>query len=288
MPNAIRSSSRTFMLRVACGAVIAVAAVTGAAALMAAAVPGADSATEPTVLATATPTQTPLDGVSLSSLLTLPDESLVDGVEVGAFVRFTQAAAAVPVGPPPAAPIEAPVPARDAAPPPAPTATLARPAPLVPTSTPPPPPPPPPPPASSALNTAPMDGYAQALFDATNRRRQANGLAALRANANLVGIARIRSQDMAQYNYFAHTSPVSGDTAFSLMDIYGVPYGWAGENLAKNNYSQAETVAVADQALWDSPSHRENIMNPNFTDVGIALAIDASGMNYFTILFTGP
>ncbi len=133
-----------------------------------------------------------------------------------------------------------------------------------------------------------MDAYARALFEATNRRRASQGLPPLRENGQLNGIARIRSQDMADHNYFAHTSPITGDTAFSLMDAYGVPYAWAGENLAKNNYPDSECVAVADQALWDSPPHRENILNPHYTDVGIALVTDASGMHYFTIVFTGP
>lgn len=133
-----------------------------------------------------------------------------------------------------------------------------------------------------------MDPYARALFEATNRRRASQGLPPLRENGQLNGIARIRSQDMADHNYFAHTSPVTGDTAFSLMDTYGVPYAWAGENLAKNNYPDSECVAVADQALWDSPPHRENILNPHYTDVGIALVTDGTGMHYFTIVFTGP
>lgn len=133
-----------------------------------------------------------------------------------------------------------------------------------------------------------MDAYAQALFDDTNRRRASQNMPPLRANGELVGIARIRARDMADHNYFAHVSPVTGDNAFTLMDKYGVPYGWAGENLAKNNYPIAETEGVADVALWNSAPHRENILNPHYTDMGIALAVDPSGMNYFAIIFTGP
>ena len=145
-----------------------------------------------------------------------------------------------------------------------------------------------PPPQASGLDTSPMDAYAQALFDDTNRRRASQNMPPLRANGELVGIARIRSQDMADHNYFAHVSPITGDNAFTLMDKHGVPYGWAGENLAKNNYPIAETVGVADVALWNSAPHRENILNPHYTDMGIALVVDPSGMNYFTIIFTGP
>ena len=45
--------------------------------------------------------------------------------------------------------------------------------------------------------------------------------------------------------------------------------------------------AVADETLWNSPPHRENILGPNYTQMGVALATDASGMKYFTILFIG-
>jgi uncharacterized protein YkwD len=131
-----------------------------------------------------------------------------------------------------------------------------------------------------------MTAAEQALFDATNARRASAGLPPLRASAALVGIARIRSREMAAHNYFSHTSPVTGHTAFSLMAAYGVPYGWAGENLAKNNYPDGQTVAVADEALWNSPSHRANILGANYRQAGVALAVDAAGMKYFTIIFT--
>lgn len=133
-----------------------------------------------------------------------------------------------------------------------------------------------------------MNAQEQALFDATNARRASQGLPALRPNQNIVGVARIRSQDMATNNYFAHESPVTGDTAFSLMDAYGISYGWAGENLAMNNYPAGECASVADQALWGSPPHRENMLNANYTEMGIGFRVGADGMCYFTIIFQGP
>ncbi|MGH7622428.1 MAG: CAP domain-containing protein, partial [Gemmatimonadaceae bacterium] len=174
---------------------------------------------------------------------------------------------------------------------PAPTARVVI-APKAPAPPPPPPPPSPPPPpaapAPSGLDTSPMTALEQALFNDTNARRLANGLAALTVNPALVGLARVRSHDMADHNYFAHTSPVTGDTAFSLMDRYGVPYGWAGENLAKNNYPGAQCEAVAADALWNSPPHRENILGAHYTQMGVGFAVDGSGMAYFTVIFDGP
>jgi len=131
-----------------------------------------------------------------------------------------------------------------------------------------------------------MDAYSRVLFDATNARRASVGLPPLRENGYLNAIAHMRSQEMAEYNYFAHASPNTGKNVFDLMDDYGVPYGWAGENLAKNNYPDDQAVQVAEQALWDSPSHHANIVNPNYANVGIALVVDATGMKYFTIVFT--
>ena len=82
------------------------------------------------------------------------------------------------------------------------------------------------------------------------------------------------------------TYEVTGDTAFSLMDRYGIPYGWAGENLAENNYPLDQCEQVADDALWNSPPHRENILGPHYTQAGVGFAEDETGMVYFTVIFT--
>ena len=283
MPDELRPSilRRIDPMRImAVGASVAVA--TGVAAFMvfaAASVSGA-SAPQPGITTSAEAPK-PQPPASVQALMGLPPGvEIVDRQAINTAVRFAQIASygeALAQQRPLAAPVIAQAQPTVAAPPPtvspAPTAV---------------PEPPPAPSVGVGLDTSPMDGYEQALFDATNVRRVSQGLAPLRANGYLVGVARIRSQDMATNNYFAHTSPVTGDTAFSLMDAYGVPYDWAGENLAMNNYPAAECVGVADQALWDSPPHRENILNPNYTEMGIGLRVSPGGMYYFTILFTGP
>ena len=109
----------------------------------------------------------------------------------------------------------------------------------------------------------------------------------LSANGCAVYVAQLRSDDMAALGYFAHTSP-SGQTAFSLLDAYLVPHGWAGENLARNNYPDSETVAVAIRDLMASSGHRANILNVNYTSIGVAVAFDGSAMKYFTMVFLGP
>ncbi len=287
-------ASRTFL---ALGAALATAAISASATF---AVTSASGASNPATSLNSAPAAG--DASMLASFDLAPTFSPADEAALGAIAQFVDAASkptstasptptpqatSTPIPPPtPLPPTNAPAPTRAAVEAPPQVAPAAPP----PTPVSPPPPPPPAPPAArtSGLDTSPMDAASQQLFDLTNRRRVANGLAPLRPNGDLNGIARIRSRDMADHNYFAHISPVTGDGAFSLMDKYGVPYDWAGENLARNNYSTGETIGVAEHALWGSPPHRENIVNPHYTDMGIALVVDAAGMKYFTIVFTGP
>jgi len=119
-----------------------------------------------------------------------------------------------------------------------------------------------------------------------NDERAAASLPALAVDGDLVAIGRIRSGDMAARDYFSHTSP-DGQSAFTLLDQWGITYSWAGENLARNNYPLEETVAVAVRDLMASPPHRANMLNPNYTRVGVGFAEDGSGMRYYTIIFVG-
>jgi uncharacterized protein YkwD len=174
-------------------------------------------------------------------------------------------------------------------PPPPPTATpqpAAPPPAAVPTD-PPAPPPPPPPPPPSGCQQAGMNGFASALFSAINSARAQNGMGALSANGCVTYVAQLRSDDMASRGYFSHTSP-EGATAFSMLDQHGIAYGWAGENLARNNYPDNESVSVAIRDLMNSPAHRDNILNGNFTQMGVGETTDGAGMKYYVMIFIGP
>jgi len=186
----------------------------------------------------------------------------------------------VEVAEPSAPPAEVAAPTEEPAAPPAalPEAT---------STSPPPPPPPPTPTPPPACPTATMSAFAQALFDAINVERVQEGMASLALDDCVVFVARLRSEDMAAQNYFAHTSP-DGVSAFSLLDQYGVPHGWAGENLARNNYPDDESVGVAIRALMESEGHRANILSTNYTRMGVGALDDGAGMKYFTMIFTGP
>lgn len=201
-------------------------------------------------------------------------------------------ATAVPPTPVPAPPTPTAVPPTPVPPPPTATAIPPTPVPPAPTPTavPPTPIPPPDPPAASAPPAA-VAGVTLTALEADfttrlNAERIAAGLPALTLDPSLVTVARMRSSDMAARSYFSHTSP-DGQTAFAMLDQMGIPYSWAGENLARNNYPLAETVAVAIRDLMASPSHQANILSPHYTRVGVGYAGDGNGMHYFTTVFTG-
>ncbi len=127
----------------------------------------------------------------------------------------------------------------------------------------------------------------QELYDAINAERASAGLSPLALDSALQGLARERSQDMASRGYFSHTTP-EGRSVFDLMTERGIAFGWAGENLARNNYPDAESAQVAISDLMASSAHRDNILHPNYTIIGVGLVSDGSGMKYFTMIFVGP
>ncbi|MHB0886141.1 MAG: CAP domain-containing protein [Bacillota bacterium] len=110
------------------------------------------------------------------------------------------------------------------------------------------------------------------MVNALNRERAQNGLAPLKLNPTLTALARQKAGDMVKNNYFAHQSPTLG-SAFDQMKRAGVYYTHAGENLG-----EANSVYSVDMRLLASPTHRANILNANFTEIGIGVVdISPSG-----------
>ncbi len=105
------------------------------------------------------------------------------------------------------------------------------------------------------------------LVDLTNTARTSDNELPLTRNSVLDRAAQMKANDMAQYNYFAHTSPI-GVTPWYWFDKVGYYFIYAGENLAIN-FDESSDVETA----WlNSPGHRANILNTKFTEIGIATA----------------
>ncbi|MFO0764822.1 MAG: CAP domain-containing protein [Patescibacteria group bacterium] len=106
-----------------------------------------------------------------------------------------------------------------------------------------------------------------AIIALTNESRRAQELPALKEDQRLKYAAQLKANDMLLKGYFAHESP-SGTQAWDFMRQANYPYAVAGENLAVH-YSEAEDV----QNGWMlSPSHRQNILDARYTDIGVGIA----------------
>lgn len=100
-----------------------------------------------------------------------------------------------------------------------------------------------------------------------NDDRTIAGLSSLQVNTALSRAAQMKAEDMAAKGYFAHNSP-EGITPWYWFDKVGYEYEEAGENLALR-FSSTENLV---HAWMHSPSHRANILNENFREVGIGIA----------------
>jgi len=106
----------------------------------------------------------------------------------------------------------------------------------------------------------------QALLDLVNKSRKDAGVAALALDKNLLNTARLKAKDMADNNYFSHSSPTFG-SPFDMMKQYGIAFKTAGENIAGN-----QTVEGAFKAWMASEGHKKNILNDGFSFIGIGVA----------------
>jgi hypothetical protein len=100
----------------------------------------------------------------------------------------------------------------------------------------------------------------------TNTQREANGLAPLTENTTLDAAALAKGQDMLAKGYWAHFAP-DGTSPWSFFISFGYKYQYAGENLARDFPDAGSAV----NAWMNSPSHRENILNPHYEDIGIGV-----------------
>ena len=109
--------------------------------------------------------------------------------------------------------------------------------------------------------------FTNVLVDETNQSRAANDVPQLVVSPLLQAAAQDKANDMVANNYFAHTSP-SGVTPWDWFAKVGYEFEYAGENLAVN-FSDSQDVT---NAWMNSPEHRANILNADFTQIGIATA----------------
>lgn len=117
---------------------------------------------------------------------------------------------------------------------------------------------------SEPSNTTDKSTFASQVVTLVNQERAKAGLKALTVNERLTGMALDKAKDMNNNKYFSHTSPTYG-SPFDMMKKYGISYKYAGENIAMGQKTPEEVM----KSWMNSEGHRQNILSPNFTMIGV-------------------
>lgn len=138
-------------------------------------------------------------------------------------------------------------------------------------------------PPAQNTSSGQMNAFEKKVVDLTNQQRAKAGLKPLSAsNSALSKMARAKSQDMRDKNYFDHQSPTYG-SPFDMMKKYGISFTSAGENIAAGQKTPEEVV----NGWMNSPGHRANILNASFTTIGVGYVQGGSYGSYWTQEFIG-
>ena len=128
-----------------------------------------------------------------------------------------------------------------------------------------------------ASTSAGEDAWADQLLERTNEVRAEHGLLPLTLDDRACAAAYEHSWDMDLREFFDHVNP-DGEGPVDRLARHGVVEPWVGENLARGFASPEDVV----QGWMDSPAHRENLLYPGWTHVGIAVHSAPSGGPWWT------
>lgn len=121
--------------------------------------------------------------------------------------------------------------------------------------------------------------FAEQVVELVNQERTKAGLSAVTLDQNIASAALVRAKEIE--TSFSHTRP-NGSKFSTALTEQGVTFKGAGENIA---WGQKSPEAVI-QAWMNSEGHRANILNKNFTKIGVGYYQNAAGRNFWTQLFT--
>lgn len=138
--------------------------------------------------------------------------------------------------------------------------------------------------SDTAITPAAVRALEKDAFQLINTERALAGLSALKWSDKIANVARLHSNNMADYNFFSHKGLdglMVDDRAAKLnMGAWSA----IGENIAfMKGYEQP--VAMAVEKWLESPGHKKNLLNPDWTETAIGLAVTSDGKYYFTQVF---
>ncbi len=156
--------------------------------------------------------------------------------------------------------------------------TPSQPTPSQPTPTQPTPTQPTPPPG----NISGLNSQERLLFNLVNSERASRGLKPLQLDSRLTYLARLKSQDMINHNYFAHRSPTYG-SAGDMIRGAGIPFTLAAENIGVGG-----NINAIFSAFMNSSGHRNKILGSRYTHTGIGIIYQPGRGYLVTQLFIQP
>ena len=122
------------------------------------------------------------------------------------------------------------------------------------------------------------------LITLTNRARANKGLRSLKVDTALTKIARWRSKDMINRDYFSHQIPGYG-SVFDKLSNTGYCFKLAGENIGWNTYPDDLATGAIQKMFMDSSGHRANILGKTWDVIGVGAYKSSSGKKMWTVLF---
>lgn len=126
-----------------------------------------------------------------------------------------------------------------------------------------------------------LRGMEQEIVRLVNQERANRGISPLTEDWEISRVARTKSQDMINNNYFSHNSPIYG-TPFKMLSDFGIKYTSAAENIASGQQSAQQVM----DSWMNSSGHRTNILSTNYSKIGVGIAKDGTnGPLYFTQMF---
>ncbi len=122
------------------------------------------------------------------------------------------------------------------------------------------------------------------LVSLTNRSRANAGLKSLKVDSSLVSVARWRSKDMIERDYFSHSIPGYGKV-FDKLKAIGYCYAAAGENIGYSGYPDDVATGKIHESFMNSSGHRANILGKGWDVIGIGAYKGSDGKKMWTVLF---
>lgn len=132
-------------------------------------------------------------------------------------------------------------------------------------------------------STSTTSQFEQEVAKLINEIRTEAGLKPLTLDSHLSDVARLKSEDLRDKEYFDHQSPTYG-SPFDMMEEFNISYSYAGENIAAGQRTPEEVVT----AWMNSPGHKANILKKEFTTIGVGYAAGGAYKHYWTQMFTTP